>query len=56
MQRKIIWDVMERNLMLFLIKVCRVDCLPYALWRISHHYTADISAGYRQWFGLLQHC
>jgi len=36
---QIMLDVMRSNVVLFLIKVCRVDRLCNALYRISHQYS-----------------
>jgi len=38
------WDVMQWNIVLFLIKVCHVERLPYVLYGIWRQYNADISA------------
>jgi len=35
---------MQWNILLFVIKLCRVDRLPYVLYRIRYQYSADILA------------
>ena len=40
----IAWDIMQWNILLFMINVCHAGCLLYALYGICHQYSTDISA------------